>query len=93
MSTQLRVTRLTAIAKASGVIDYLNRASLRLRFNKGEVDPRILSGATTMGWLFDSQGTLRARPHNLVLNSEQFDNATWVKSQTLLTANATEAPD
>jgi hypothetical protein len=69
MSTQLRVTRLTAIAKASGAIDYLNRASFRLRFNKGEVDPRIQSGATTMGWLFDSQGTLRARPHNLIRNS------------------------
>jgi hypothetical protein len=95
MSTQLRVTRLTAIAKASGVIDYLNRASLRLRFNKGEVDPRILSGATTMGWLFDSQGTLRARPHNLLTFSEQFDNAAWFRSAEFvtITPNFAEAPN
>jgi hypothetical protein len=51
---------LTAIAKASGVIDYLNRASLRLRFNKGEVDPRIICGRTTVGSYFDSTGTLQS---------------------------------
>jgi len=68
-ATQARATRLTSTAQAAGVIDWLNRASLRLRFNRGEVDPRILSGAATMGWLFDSQGTLRARPHNLISNS------------------------
>ena len=37
--------------------------------------------------------TRRQRPHNLLLWSEQFDNAAWVKSGATVTANVFTAPD
>jgi hypothetical protein len=43
----------------------LNRASLRLRFNKGEVDPRIICARTTVGSYFDSTGTLQSAAINV----------------------------
>ncbi len=74
--TSVRATRLTSVAAAAGVTDWLGRASLRLRFNQGEVDPRIQSGASSMGWLWDSTGTVRPRPHNLVPNSDVLTQST-----------------
>lgn len=37
--------------------------------------------------------TRRQRPHNLLLWSEQFDNAAWSKGDAVVTQNTTTAPD
>lgn len=43
----------------AGPINWLNRASLRLRFNQGQIDPRVLCGRTTTGMYWNSTGTLQ----------------------------------
>jgi hypothetical protein len=58
-ATQARATRLTSTAQAAGVIDWLNRASLRLRFNENELDPRVLCGRSSQGTYWDKDGVLQ----------------------------------
>jgi hypothetical protein len=41
----------------------------------------------------DSTGKITYAPANLLLQSQTFDNASWVKSATTVTANTTVAPD
>lgn len=91
-STSLRASRLTAVAAASGATNWLNRATWKL-FDGNTLSPLVQSGATSMGWLFDSTGTLRARPHNLLLQSEALENATWVKGQSTIAAVFQTAPN
>jgi hypothetical protein len=43
--------------------------------------------------MVDSDGVLKWGPHNLLLRSEELDNAVWSKFDATVTANATVAPD
>tara|TARA_B110000908_G_C10176676_1_gene413571 strand:- start:36 stop:1274 length:1239 start_codon:yes stop_codon:yes gene_type:complete len=43
--------------------------------------------------MVDSDGLLKWAPHNLQRYSEEFNNSTWVKSGTSVTANAATAPN
>lgn len=65
-------------------LDFLNTTSLSgmVTFSRG-------SNAT----LVDSTGKITYAPANLLLRSEEFDNASWAKSATTVTANTTVAPD
>ena len=75
------------------MVDWLKKATLDLRFDLGELDPRIICGATTMAWLFDSQGALRARPHNFLLRSEGFNQSPWsVPGFSSVTVGTTSLP-
>ena len=40
-----------------------------------------------------ASGGVRWTPHNLVLQSQTIDNASWTKTNSSITANATTAPD
>lgn len=42
---------------------------------------------------FAPDGVLQYAPHNLLLQSQTFDNASWTKVAATVTANATAAPD
>jgi hypothetical protein len=42
---------------------------------------------------FSPTGQLEYAPHNLLLQSQTFDNASWTKSNSSITANAATAPD
>ena len=42
---------------------------------------------------FSPTGQLQYAPHNLLLQSQTFDNASWTKSNSSITANAATAPD
>jgi hypothetical protein len=42
-----------------GPFNLLSQASLRLRFSRGEIDPRVLCGRTTTGTFFDGSGVLQ----------------------------------
>lgn len=43
--------------------------------------------------VYGSDGVLRYAPHNLLLRSEEFDNAYWTKNAGGISANAVAAPD
>jgi len=65
-------------------LDFLNTTSLSgmVTFTRG-------SNAT----LVDSTGKITYAPANLLLQSQTFDNASWNKVRTTITANSTVAPD
>ena len=55
--------------------------------------PAITFTRASNATFFDASGTLRMAPHNLLLRSEEFDNAAWSKTNSSVTSNATAAPD
>ena len=74
--------------------------SLDLRFadNKSLID--AVTGASLVtftrassGTFVDSAGVLRTAVTNLLLRSEEFDNATWARDSTVVTANQNTAPN
>lgn len=68
--------------------------ALRLDFlSSTALDPRITFSRGTNATQVDSTGKITYAPNNLLTNSEQFDNAVWVKADTTVTANTTLAPD
>ncbi len=74
--------------------------SLDLRFadNKSLVDATTGQNLVTFtrassGTYVDSQGVIRTATTNLLLRSEEFDNAYWSKTNSTVTANATTAPN
>jgi hypothetical protein len=67
---------------------------LTLNFLTGApLDSRITFSRTTNATLVDATGRVTYAPNNLVLYSEEFDNAGWTKDTATVTANATVAPD
>jgi hypothetical protein len=71
----------------------LNRATWSLlNRTTGELAPGVVSGAGTMGSIFDATGTRVERPHNLLSFSEQFDNAAWAKTGATVVADAVAGP-
>jgi hypothetical protein len=56
-------------------------------------DSRITYTGASARMYFDSTGTLRYAPMNLLTYSEQFDNAAWTKTRSSVTDNTTTAPN
>ena len=57
-------------------------------------DSRIDFSRGSNAWFVDSDGLVKKSPHNLLLRSEELDNASWTKEATAnITANAAAAPD
>jgi hypothetical protein len=68
--------------------EYYSTGYTRTTFDAAMTHTR--SGNATM---VDSDGVLKWAPHNLLLRSEEFDNAAWVKTNATVTANAAVSPD
>ena len=67
--------------------------SLNLDFSNSEVlDPRITFTRASTATYYDGVTTAKAE-ENLILRSEEFDNAAWVKLNSTITANTVIAPD
>jgi hypothetical protein len=67
---------------------------LTLNFLTGApLDSRITFSRTTNATLVDSTGRVTYAPNNLVLRSEEFDNAAWTKESCAIIANSVVAPD
>jgi len=72
---------------------------MALDFTTGVLDPRVTFSRGSNATLVDSTGKLTYAPANLLLYSEQFNNAAWAKIQTgsavlpVVTANFALAPD
>jgi hypothetical protein len=58
------------------------------------LDPRITFSRASLGTYYGSDGLLKYAAHNLQLQSQTFDNASWVKAAgATVTADAALAPD
>ena len=67
--------------------------SLNLDFARSkQLDPRITFGRLSAATYYDGQTTAMAE-QNLLLWSQDFDNASWTKTNGTVTANAIAAPD
>ena len=64
-----------------------------LDFISGGLDPRVTFSRGSNATLVDSTGKITYAPANLLSYSQEFDNASWTKTATTVTANATTAPD
>jgi hypothetical protein len=67
--------------------------SLDLNFMSGALDSRVSFSRASMAWQTDLNGTIVTAPHNLLTNSQEFDNAAWGKVRATVTANVATAPD
>ena len=76
-----------------GAIDLFSSAPLDLRFALLKtLDPRVTFTRASSGTFVGSDGVLRSAVTNLLLRSEEFDNASWSKSGTV-TSNQIAAPN
>jgi hypothetical protein len=76
-------------------LDFINNRALYAGADVGNV-----TGATgysfsraSQGYYTNADGTLTLFGYNLLLQSQTFDNASWVKTRSSVTANAVAAPD
>lgn len=68
--------------------------TLSLNFLAGTtLDSRVTFSRASNATLVDSTGRVTYAPNNLVLRSEEFDNASWGKTASTITPNATTAPN
>ena len=86
-------------ASASAIVlgSASNRASVRpsllLDFaNTRQLDPRVTFQRASTGKFYDGTSVVKAE-ENLLIYSDQFDNANWFKGAISATANSTTAPD
>jgi hypothetical protein len=87
----------TAIYVASGLLPEFI-ADFSREFYKTNSGIKTFANAITHtraanATMVDSDGVLKWGPHNLLLRSEELDNAVWSKFDATVTANATVAPD
>jgi hypothetical protein len=66
---------------------------MSLDFLQPYLDSRITFSRGSNATLVDATGKITYAPANLILQSQTFDNASWAKSQSTVTADATTAPD
>lgn len=57
------------------------------------LDSRVTFSRGSNATLVDSTGKVTYAPNNLLLRSEEFDNAAWTKDGVTIAANSTAAPD
>jgi len=69
-------------------------APLDLRFAlQKTLDPRVTFTRASTGTFVGSDGVLQSAVTNLLLRSEEFDNASWTKSNASVSANSAAAPN
>jgi hypothetical protein len=69
-------------------------APLDLRFAlQKTLDPRVTLTRASSATFVDSSGVLRTAVTNLLLRSEEFDNASWTKTRSSISADSTIAPN
>lgn len=69
------------------------RPTLLLDFaNVKQLDPRITFTRASTGTFYDGKTTVKAE-ENLLLRSQEFDEAAWLRTNATVTANTTSGPD
>lgn len=83
----------SAVALGNEPVRHSVRPSLLLDFaNTKTLDPRITFTRASTGTFYDGKTVAKAE-ENLLVQSETFDNASWFKGNTTVSANAGTAPD
>lgn len=89
-----------SITDASSALNYFLQnpqnacGTLALDFTTAtSLDPRITFSRGSQATLFDSTGALVYAKHNLLLQSQTFDNASWTKTRSSITQDTAIAPD
>jgi hypothetical protein len=89
-----------SITDASSALNYFLQnpqnacGTLALDFTTAtSLDPRITFSRGSQATLFDSTGALVYAKHNLLLQSQTFDNASWTKTRSSVTQDTAVAPD
>jgi len=72
--------------------EYSPAASFDFLFGGSALDSRITYSGDSARWYFDSTGTLRLAPQNLLTHSEDFSNAAWVKNEATVSGTDTIIP-
>jgi hypothetical protein len=87
----LDVATITAIQNDTAISNV--QPSLNLDFaNVKKLDPRITYARASEARYYDGKTVSKAE-ENLLLQSQTFDNASWIKSSVTITPNVTTAPD
>ena len=74
--------------------DIFANSSLDLPFARTKtLDPRITFTRASSGTYVGADGLIKSAVTNLVLRSEEFNNAAWTKTSATVTANAATAPN
>ena len=74
--------------------DIFQQSPLDLRFAlQKTLDPRVTHTRASSATFVDSSGVLRSAVTNLLLRSEEFDNASWTKVRASISANTITAPN
>ena len=82
------------LADKGGAIDLFSSAPLDLRFAlQKTLDPRVTFTRASTGTYVGSDGVLRSAVTNLAIYSEQFNDASWTKTNSTITANTVVSPD
>jgi hypothetical protein len=68
-------------------------ASLYLNMLSGSLDSRVTFSRGSNATLVDSTGQITYAPSNLLLRSQEFNDAVWQKLNSSVVTNATTAPD
>ena len=71
------------------------RASTAIRTNSSGLLESMATGVPRLSYMYGSCPAVLLEPQrtNLALQSDAFDNATWTKTNTTITANTTTSPD
>jgi hypothetical protein len=67
--------------------------TLTLDFLSGSLDSRVTFSRGTQATLVDSTGKVTYAPNNVLLRSEEFNNAAWVVADASITADNVTAPN
>jgi len=87
------------LPRAIGALSPFSGATMLLDFTNPVLDPRITFSRGTNATLVDSTGKITYAPNNLLLRSEEFENASWQKLvlgtgvAPVVTPNSATAPD
>ena len=73
--------------------DFARPASYDPTDRVGVACVRSLASSAHPGTYVGQDGLIKLAPHNLLLRSEEFDNAAWTKADCTITANAVAGPD
>lgn len=61
-------------------------------FTAATLPPAITYSRTGMAWRYDTSGVLTTAAHNLVTNSQDFENSAWTKTACTVTGNVIAEP-
>tara|TARA_B110001454_G_scaffold16145_1_gene14509 strand:- start:2838 stop:5024 length:2187 start_codon:yes stop_codon:yes gene_type:complete len=86
----------SAAASSDNFVTLTNTSNFSVDFSTytthNPINRNTRAVGTWIGTYYDSTGTIRTAPTNYLLQSEAFDNASWTKNASTITANVENSP-